>query len=310
MKKNILDKLAYKEDVNLNKKRGLNSTKLTACLFIIPSLIFLFLVHWRPIVIGIYYSFFKLKGYTPVEFVGFDNYIKVLRDTHFFDALLNTLQYVAWEALLGFFPPVLVAIMLNEVRRGHKMLKFAIYFPTIVPGIVTALMWRMIYEPDATGLLNNILSRIGIEPMQFLNSPYQVIFWICVSIAWNSLGGNMIYYLAGLKGISGEIYEAAAIDGAGLFKRARYITLPQISGIILLFVIRMVINVFQTMERPLTMTNGGPNGASLSLGLLSYRYAFEQFRTEYALALGVIQFLILIGITAFYFILQKKIDTQ
>ena len=110
--------------------------------------------------------------------------------------------------------------------------------------------------------------------------------------------------------LSGEIYEAAAIDGAGVFRRARYITLPQISGIILLFVIRMVINVFQTMERPLTMTNGGPNGASLSLGLLSYRYAFEQFRTEYALALGVIQFLILIGITAFYFFLQKKIDTQ
>ncbi len=259
---------------------------------------------------GAFYSLFKLRGYTPVEFVGFDNYIKVLTDTNFLNALTNTVQYVLWELLLGFIPPVFVAIMLNEIRRGHKMLKFAIYFPTIVPGIVTAMMWRLMYEPNTSGLINGILAHLGISAQPFLNSSSSVIFWICVSMAWGGLGGNMIYYLAGLQGINSELYEAASIEGAGIFKRMWHITLPQISGIIFLFVVRMVIKVFQTFEVPLAMTDGGPNGASLTLGLQSYRYAFENFKVEYALALGMIQFILLIGITIFYFRMQNKIDTE
>ena len=259
---------------------------------------------------GFYYSLFKLRGFAPIEFVGLENYVKVLSDTEFLRTLKNTVQYVLWEFLLAFIPPILIAVMLNEVRRGHKILKFAIYFPTIVPGIVTAMMWRVMYQPDASGLINNFLGRAGIEPQQFLNSSSQVIFWICVSMAWNSLGGNMIYYLAGLQGINTELYEAASIEGAGVFRRAWHITIPSISGIILLFIIRGVINVFQTMERPLTMTDGGPNGASLSLGLQAYRYAFENYKIEYALAMGVIQFIILVAFTIFYFFLQNKIDTE
>ena len=259
---------------------------------------------------GTYYSLFKLRGYTPVEFVGLDNYIKVITDTNFVKALINTIKYVLWELLLGFVPPVFVAIMLNEIRKGHKMLKFAIYFPTIVPGIVTAMMWRLMYEPNVGGLINNLLGHIGIEPQPFLNSPKAVIFWICVSMAWSGIGGKMVYYLAGLQGINSELYEAASIEGAGIFRRMWYITLPQMSGILFLFIIRMIISVFQVMEVPLTMTDGGPNGASISLGLQSYRYAFENFKVEYALALGMIQFFLLIGITLFYFRIQKKIDTE
>lgn len=310
MKKNILDAIANKESAPKINEKGRKTTTIMAWLFILPSLVFLYICLWRPIAMGAYYSLFRLQGYTPTEFVGLDNYIKVLTDTNFMNALKNTVQYVLWELLLGFIPPVFVAIMLNEIKKGHKMLKFAIYFPTIVPGIVTAMMWRLMYEPNASGLINNILGHIGVSAQPFLNSSGGVIFWICVSMAWSSLGGNMIYYLAGLQGINTELYEAASIEGAGIFKRVWYITLPQISGILLLFVIRMVIKVFQTMEIPLTMTDGGPNGASLTLGLQSYRYAFENFKVEYALALGMVQFFMLIGITVFYFYLQKKIDTE
>ena len=310
MKKNILGSIANKDNIHGIKSKRFDSTQIMAWIFILPTIAFLYITIWRPVAMGAFYSLFQLKGYTPVKFVGFDNYIKVVTDTNFLKTLANTVQYVLWELLLGFIPPIFVAIMLNEIRSGHKILKFAIYFPTIVPGIVTAMMWRIMYEPNVSGLINNLLSRIGVEPNLFLNSPKAVIFWICVSMAWGSLGGNMIYYLAGLQGINPELYEAAAIDGASIFKRTWHITLPQISGILFLFVIRMVIKVFQTMEAPLTMTDGGPNGASMTLGLQSYRYAFENFKIEYALALGMVQFLMLIGITIFYFRLQKKIDTD
>jgi len=311
VKKNFLDRLAVNDNPpSFSHRKGVRSATIMAWLFIIPSLIFLTICIWRPIFISVFYSLFKMKGYTPVKFVGMDNYIKVLTDTNFIKAFLNTLQYVFWELLLAFIPPIIVAIMLNEIRGGHKTLKFAIYFPVIVPGIVTALMWKLMYDPTTAGLLNNIIGRMGVPPQPFLNSTGGAIFWICVSIAWNSLGGNLIYYLSALQGINSEIYEAAAIEGAGIFKRIRHITLPQISSVILLFVIRMIINVFQTMERPLTMTDGGPNNASISMGLQAYRYAFENFKTEYALALGVIQFLILMVITIFYFFLQGRIETE
>lgn len=310
MKKSIIEKAAKTDRPVSLKHKGLKPTTIMAWLFIIPSILAITLCHWKPICISFIYSFFKMQGYTPVEFVGFDNYIKVVGDVNFIDAVLNTLQYVFWELLLAFIPPIIVAILLNEIRRGHKTLKFLIYFPVLVPGIVTALMWKIFYEPNAGGIINNIIMRLGGEAQPFLNSTTQVIFWICVSTAWNSIGGNLIYYLAGLQGINAELYEAAAIEGAGIFKRARYITLPQISGIVLLFVIRMIIGVFQTMEKPLAMTDGGPNGASLTIGLQMYRYAFEHFKTEYSLAIGVVQFLLLICITIFYFWLQKKVDTE
>lgn len=311
MKKNILDKFAADDrPMTLNKRKKIRTTTIIAWGFMIPNLLALTLCLWKPIATSFVYSFFKMQGYTPVEFVGFDNYAKVINDTHFVLAVTNSLKYVFWELLLGFLPPVLIAILLNEVRYGHKTIKFLIYFPVIVPGIVSALMWKIFYEPSASGLINNILLKLGLEMQPFLNSPKGVIFWICVSSAWGALGGNLIYYLASLQGINSELYEAASIEGAGIIQRARYITIPQMSGVVLLFLVKKIITVFQIMERPLTMTDGGPNFASMPIGLQMYRYAFETFKTEYALALGVVQFLMLICITIFYFFLQKRVTTE
>ncbi len=311
LKKNILDRLAAdSRPATIGKRKKIRSTTIIAWLFIAPNLLALTLCVWKPVVTAFVYSLFKMRGYTPTEFVGFANYAKVIGDTHFVLSIVNTLKYVFWELLLGFIPPVIVAVLLNEVKRGHKTFKFMIYFPVIVPGIVSALMWKVFYEPDVNGLINNILLKLGMEAQPFLNSPKGVIFWICISSAWNSLGGNLIYYLASLQGINSELYEAAAIEGAGIFQRARHITIPQISGVVYLFLVRKIIAVFQTMERPLAMTDGGPNFASMPIGLQMYRYAFENFKTEYAMALGVVQFLMLICITIFYFYLQKRVTTE
>lgn len=299
------------------KSSGVTSKKLknirrdtVAWLMILPSIFCLYFFVWRPIFIGTSYSLFELKGFEIVKFVGLKNYKVILTNAQFLKTLLNTLKYVLFYIIFGYLPPILVAIMLNELRIGRKSLKFMIYFPTIVPGIVTYMIWKLMYRPDMGGLLNGLLSYMGISPKMWLNSAATVIPCIVFSSAWNGLGGNMIYYFAALQGVNSELYEAAVIDGAGVFKRVYYITLPQISGVMLLFFVRSVISVFQIMEAPLVMTDGGPNGASLTLGLQAYRYAFENYQLSYSLALGVVQFFMLIGLTVFYFKMQNKIEIE
>lgn len=278
--------------------------------FILPSLLLMFLFSWRPIFVGTYLSFFEMKGYTPVKFIGLENYRVVLSDTHFLSTLSNTFQYVFLYAILGFLVPVILAIMINEMRHMQKGLKFAIYFPAIMPAIVTSMIWRLLYYPDATGLLNNILLRLGLPISTWLDNPRLSIFLIVISMIWNSAGSTMIYYLAALQGINQELYEAAIIDGAGFFTRILKITIPRISGVMLLFFVRMILNIFQVMEQPLAMTDGGPNGASLTMALQSYRYAFQNYQVGYSLALGVITFLMLIVLTAFYLFVNKKVGND
>lgn len=283
---------------------------LIAWLLILPSIICFILFIWRPTLMGISYSFFELKGFEPQEFVGLRNYKVILSNTQFLKTLWNTVKYVAFYLVLGYIPPIIVAIMLNEVRLARKSLKFFIYFPAIVPGIVANMLWGYIYKPDMSGLLNNILGVFGISPQLWLNDKAITILCIVITMAWRDLGGNMLYFFAALQGVNRELYEAAVIDGAGVFHRIFYVTLPQISGIMLLFFVRSIISVFQVMEQPLVMTDGGPNGASMSLGLQAYRYAFVYYQSPYALALSVVEFFMLIGLTILYFKISNKTDTE
>lgn len=299
--------------VESKRKRSIGFIKLKhdliAWCMLLPTLICFTFFVWRPTIIGIGYSFFDLNGFEPTEFVGLRNYKVILRNTQFMRTLWNTIQYVFWYIVVAFVPPVFVAIMLSEVRHMRKTFKFLIYFPVIVPGVVKNLLWTYIYEPGSNGLLNRFLGLFDIPPQLWLNSKTMAIFSIVLSMAWSAIGGNMLYYFAALQGVSRDLYEAAVIDGAGLWARIKYITLPQISGVILLMFVQAIIGVFQVMEEPLMMTEGGPNGATMSLGLLGYRYAFEYYQAPYALALAVVEFFMLIGLTVLYFKMSNKIET-
>lgn len=279
-----------------------------AWLLLLPFLILLYFMVWRPMIGGTLWSFYDMKGYEPTEFIGFKNYITVFQDTQFLQTLGNTLQYVMYSLLIGFIPPVILAILLNEVIHGNNYFKLSMYFPCMIPGVAVSMLWYYIYFPNSGGLLNTLLSLLKVEPSVWLQNSKITIPLIIISCTWRGLGGTMLMYLAALQGINQDLYEAALIDGAGFFSRVRNITLPQISGILLLYLVRQIISVFQIMEQPLAMTGGGPNGASLSLSLQGYRYAFEYFLIGNSLALGVITFLMLIVLTVFYFFLKKRVE--
>lgn len=290
----------------LKRKQRLKND-ISAWLLILPVALVLYLFVWRSTVVGVIWSMFDLKGYTPTEFIGLKNYTDVISDTQFWPTVLNTLEYVFWSFVVGFIPPLVIAIMLNEVIHFKNGFRIIMYLPCVIPAVAAYLMWTFIYQPDASGLLNMLLAKFGMEPYIWLNDGKFTILYIIIATTWNTFPGACVLYYATIQGISPDYYEAATLDGAGILHRVRYITIPQLRSILLLNVVRQFINVFQILDQPLTMTSGGPNGASISIGYQLYRYGFVTGRAGHALALGVIIFLMLIGLTCFYFWLDKKL---
>lgn len=281
-----------------------------AWLIMLPALLLFIVFAWHPIVSAIVLSFFKTKGFNTVGFVGLQNFIDVITDSVFPQALMNSALYTFWSLLLGFLLPLFTAILLNEIVHFKSFFKVAVYFPSITPTVVTAIMWLIIFDPGPNGMLNNILTQIGFDPFQWLQNSNYTIILIVISMTWKGAGGTAILYLASIQGINQELYEAAKVDGAGIFSRIVNVTLPQISTIIALMLIQQIIGVFQVMEQPLAMTDGGPNNASVSLALQSYFYAFRYNQTGKSIALSVITFVILIGFTVVYFKINKKSDLE
>ena len=274
----------------------------------LPFFVMIFFALWKPTVQGIVWSFFDMKGYEADSFAGLKNYRIILSDTGFLQTLLNTVKYVLWSLVIGYWLPFVLAVMLNELTRGKEFFKFAFYLPCLAPGIAVYMLWYYMYYPNNGGLLNMVLSWFGVGPSVWLQDAEMTIPLILVSVTWKGLGSTLLLYLAALQGVNRELYEAALMDGAGIWKRATHIMLPQVSGILLLNLVRQIISIFQIMEQPLAMTGGGPNNASMSLGLLAYKYAFQNFKIGNALAVNVVMFLLLIVMTLFYFAMNKKIN--
>lgn len=296
----------------IKKRKGICKKNLVAWLLISPLLIILYILVWRPTVIGGLWSLFKMNAYTPGEFVGLNNYKMVLSNSQFVPTLWNTVMYVVWSIVIGFLPPLAIAIMVNEMVHLKNFMRVTIYLPAVIPGIAAMLIWTKMYDPSSAGLLNMVLQRMGFAPYGWLDNPNFTIIGIVIYMTWSGFPGAMLLYYAALQGVSTELYEAAVIDGAGPMKRCWYVTLPQIASVLLINIVRQMIAVFQVMEQPLAMTDGGPNGASTSLAYQLYLYGFRSSgqRTGQAMALGVIIFLILIVLTAFYFWVNKKLENN
>lgn len=290
------------------KRQASKRREIVGWLFMLPMLFCLYYFIVRPQIQGTILSFSKLQGYNSMGFAGFDNYIKVLKDKDFLPTLWNTIQYVLWSLIIGFPIPIILAFIINEMVHFKNGFRVAIYMPAVLPAVVFMLLWGLIYDPGDTGLLNVVLNKMGLSSYAWLNEGKFVILGIVIAMTWHGAGASTILYYASIQSISTELYEAAIIDGAGPVKRFIHISIPQISGILLLTLVRQIINIFQILQEPMIMTAGGPNGASNSLGYLVYKYGFVSGRVGNALALGMIMFVILFFVTLFYFRLQKRVE--
>jgi len=236
------------------------------------------------------------------------NYIDVFQHPDFMPALRNTFSYTIWSLIIGFFIPIILAIIINELRRGKSFIKMSVYLPNVIPGMAMVFLWAFIFRPGETGILNILLDKIGVEPQPWLTNPKMTIPLIVMVLTWKGAGATTLLYIAGLQGIDSELYEAAIIDGANIWKRLRYITIPNIYNLARILLILQVIAVFQILYEPLVMTNGGPNNASISIMQLVFKFAFERFDYPKAAAVSVIISIILVILTAAYFRINKRKD--
>lgn len=287
-----------------------NKTKknLTAWLIMTPSLIVFAFFVWVPLIEVIRMSFFDAVGYTTTDFVGFKNYINVINNPTFSHAIKNTVLYTLWSLIIGFFVPIIMAALISETVHLKGLFRVGVYFPNIIPGLAAVLILRFFFNPGETGVLNILLSKIGIGPLPWLTDPNWTIPLIIISMTWKAAGNTALIYMANISNINSEMFEAATIDGASPFRRFWSITLPSLLSLGRTLLILQIVSVFQILYEPLMLTNGGPNNASVSVMQLVYRFAFDEFKYPMASALSALICVILGIFTIIYFALTKKVN--
>ena len=281
---------------------------IAAWAIMIPSIILFLFYVWEPLAESIRLSFYTAQGFRTIKFVGFQNYRQMIIHPDFTASVANSFTYTALSLAIGFLVPLIMAVAINEVVYGKNLARTSIYLPNIVPGLVTVLIWRFIFSSDKSGGLNMLLDSLGLPGGTYLSNPALVKPVIVLTMTWKSAGATTLIYLAGLQSIDAEHYEAAIIDGAGIWRRMRHITLPNLFNLARTLMILQIIAVFQILYEPILMTNGGPNNASISMMQVVYRYAFEHIDYPHAAAMSVIISIILIALTLLYNKISKPLD--
>ncbi len=303
-----------KKSVHASSRQGRTRRKMVLAvrhnfagyLFLLPALLVFALFVWYPIVLGFIMSFQNVDLITPAIWVGWANYRHVFSDPLFATAWRNTLAFTVYALLFGYFIPIVLALLINEMRHGKGFFRLAFYLPVMLPPIVTVFLWQWIYNPDS-GLLNALLSLVHLPGGLWLESPGTALPALMVIATWSAAGSTMLIYLAALQGVSATLYEAAEIDGTNIWQRLWHITLPSIRPIMLLMLILQVIGTMQVFIEPFTITDGGPQNATMSILLLIYNYAFQNGDFGEASALGVLLFLVLAVFALIYMRMTNRL---
>jgi multiple sugar transport system permease protein len=280
--------------------------RTAVAVFIAPSLIGLIVFLLIPIASSLVFSLMDydlLAG--SMEWVGLKNFIRILTGREFPQVLTHTLTY------LGLYLPLMLAasiaqgMLLNNAFRGRQFFRTVFYLPVITSWVAAAVVWQWVLS-GKYGMLNQMLSTIGISGPAWLSSQTWAMPGIVMAAIWKDSGYYALMVLAALKSIDGTYYEAAAIDGAGAGRKFFSITLPLLSPTLFLLVVINVIYGLQVFEAVFIMTDGGPGGATTVFLERIYKYAFEQYKMGMASAYSWILFVFILLFTAVQFKLQRK----
>lgn len=272
--------------------------RVTGWLFVAPYLALFTAFLAIPTLYGFYISLhdWHVLGRTR-PFIGFGNYSALLRDDLFHRALLNTAIFALLTVLPGNTLSLLLALGLNARVRGETLFKTLYYMPVVLSVAVTAIIWRWLYSAEF-GIMNHYLSLFGGPRLAWLNSPELAMPSLALMSVWWGAGGNMLIYLAGLRGIPEQYYEAARIDGAGGWNRFRYVTAPMLRPTLLFCLIMSVIGSSQVFGQSYILTGGGPHYSTLTVVLYMYQTGFSLYRLGYACAVAYMLFAVILGVTA------------
>ncbi|MBO4549042.1 MAG: sugar ABC transporter permease [Abditibacteriota bacterium] len=278
---------------------------LAGYLFIAPWLIGFLVFTVGPFISSIYLSFTRYDVLSSPVWIGTVNYQELFtNDPVFWKSLWITIKYALIAVPLGIVFGVFLAIILNNNIKGIEIFRTLFYIPSIVPVVATSVVFMWLLNPNI-GLINTFLARFGIEGANWLGDSRYAFGSLIFMGLWG-VGGSMIIYLAGLKDVPGELYEASVIDGANWWQRIRHITLPLISPVIFFNLIMGVIGSFQYFTQAFIMTKGGPEDSTMFYSLYLFNRAWRYLDMGYASAMAWILFIIIVAITALLFKFQKS----
>jgi len=276
--------------------------------FVAPMLVVFGVFSWSPIVQSFIMSFQKTNLITA-HWVGLDNFVNVLSDPLLGTALINTFYFAVLALLFGFPLPILLAVLMSEVRRGKGVYSALAYLPVVIPPVIAVLLWKFFYDASPTGVFNTILSWVGIAPQPWIQNAMSAMPSLVLEATWAGAGGSIIIYLAALLSVPPELYDAAEVDGASIWRKIWHVTLPQLRSVIFIMLILQVIATAQVFLEPFLFTAGGPANATITVLLLIYRYAFQNsLGGNYgeATALSVMLALFLAVLSFVYFKLTER----
>jgi multiple sugar transport system permease protein len=293
----------------VTKKRRKIQDNLTGHAFLIGAVLCFGLFMWFPMIRGIVMSFQRTRrGVTT--WVGWDNYIRIIEDPSFWVAWKNTFYFTALALILGFVAPFFVAILLNEFRHAKGYLRILVYLPVMLPPASALYLFKYYaYDPSEAGLFNALLAFFNLPTSEWMQSPTMTMPAMVLASTWMNMGGAVLIYLAALQNIPGDLYEAAELDGAGLWKRIWHVTIPQTRLILALLAMMQIVATMQLFIEPLILANGaGTQDSATSVAYLIYQHGFFQNDLNGAAALGVIMLLVLAAFSAVYLRLSTKQD--
>jgi len=248
---------------------------LPALLFLAPMLIIFGVFSWLPIGQAFVMSVQETNLVTEPTFVGLDNFAQVLGDPLFGTAVRNTAYFALLALVFGYPVPLILAVLMSELRRSRGLLSALAYLPVVIPPVVAVLLWKVFYDPRPNGVFNEILGWIGLGPVPWLQTAGTVMPSLVLEATWAAAGGTVIIYLAALHAVPAELYDAADVDGASIWQKVRHVTIPQLRGVMLITLILQVIGTSQIFLEPFLFTGGGPANATMTVLLLIYKYAFQ-----------------------------------
>lgn len=285
---------------------------LANLLFVLPMLFVFTFFSWSPIVQSVIMSLQK-TNLIVADWVGLDNYAAVLSDPELGRAVINTLYFAVLALVFGFPLPLFMAVLMSEVRRGKGVYSALAYLPVVIPPVVAVLLWKFFYSADPGGVFNSVLAWVGIPPQPWIQDAAQAMPSLVLEATWAAAGGSIIIYLAALLGVPPELYDAAEVDGAGIWRKVWHVTLPQLRGILFIMLILQVIATAQVFLEPFLFTGGGPAGATKTILLYIYDKAFRNsLGGDYgeATAVSVLLAIALAVLSWLYFRLTERWSTS
>jgi multiple sugar transport system permease protein len=250
---------------------------LANLIFLLPLLVIFGIFSWGPIVesfvISLQHTNFVTTSWADPLW---SNFVFVFKDPTFWLAVRNTGYFALLALIFGYPLPLVLAVLMSEVKRFKGLFSVLAYLPVVVLPVVSAELWKTVFfDASKTGAFNTILGWVGIPPQPWIQNVGSAMPSIVLEATWAAAGGTIIIYLAALTNVPPELYDAAEVDGAGIWKKLWHVTLPQLRGIMLVTFILQIIGTSQIFLEPYLITQGGPVQSTTTIMLLIFQYAFQ-----------------------------------